>query len=269
MSLAELDDIARDRWGRPLLTLPGKTQPVAFTRASTLSNAIESTYNLEAWKMRQVAIGLALKPDLLEAVKTAPDDKDVVGDAAEMALEVAGARRAAELGTRIHRLTEDVDSGVKIPRDTEPYIRRILAMYKLVTADLEVLAMEQFVACAELQVAGTFDRLVKAPNGRTYVADIKTGLSAAVFSHSASVQMAVYAHGTAYDHRVEPAKRWAGRSLADQGVDQMRGIMICLPQDGSGCSLHWVDLITGWEYAELAVQVRRWWKSKPTTPYDL
>jgi hypothetical protein len=48
-----MTDIARDHYGRPLITPLGGGKPVGYTRTTTYVSALEDTYNLEQWKCRQ------------------------------------------------------------------------------------------------------------------------------------------------------------------------------------------------------------------------
>jgi hypothetical protein len=260
----DIDDIPRDRWGRPMLLVGGKL--VAFTRASTLSNAIESTYNLELWKQRQTAVGLVSRPDLVAKVQAKGDDKSVMNEVVASAMEAAESKRGANIGTAVHGFCEMVDQGVQLPRGVDPEIRGSVKAWLLGLREekIEIAGIETFVGCREILSAGTFDRLVRWQGG-LYVLDIKTGADAPRYAHTASVQMAVYAHGTRYS----PKSGWADLSLLDEGVSQTRAIMAHLPQNGSmSCTFHWVDIETGWAFARVAAGVREWWKEKPAWPME-
>ena len=245
-------DVKRDRWGRPLLICDDGDY-AAFTRASTLSGAIESTFNLEAWKMRQVAIGLSARPDLVQMVAVRKNDKKALAGLVESALEVAASNSAANMGTVIHSLTEDVDNGNPIPDHIPKDVLSSLDAYVEATKDFTVIEIESFVGDQEVYSAGTYDRLVEL-DGVRYIADLKTGQHAPKYAHGAAVQMSVYANGTPYDVEQE---EW----LAPHGANRERAIMIHLPYAEPGvCNLYWVDIERGYEMAKTAYRVRRWWK---------
>lgn len=255
-----IDAIPRDRWGRPLLEVEGSLIP--FTRASTLSNAIENTRNLELWKMRMTAAGMASRPDLVAKALAKGEDKSTMNDIVKSAMETAESNKGANLGTAVHSFCEMIDQGQSLPKNVDLEIRKSLRSYLRAIKQFDIIAVEQFVGARSIKSAGTFDRLVSY-QGNLYIADIKTAATAPDYAHSASVQMAVYANGTPYS--VED--KWASESLADKGVSQDKAIIIHLPQDGSyRADFYWVDIKTGWKYARVAVAVRDWWKNNPCEP---
>jgi len=148
---------------------------VEYRRASTLLKQVETdTYNLDQWKLRQVAEGLALRDDLVLSVKAMgrPDpvsgwtqaDKSklngIVRDAMGAAKQSDGARK----GTALHDLTERLDRGENIEsvcRGLPAGPSTILRAYDFMRrsngwTNVEI---ERTVVNDELQVAGTFDRV--------------------------------------------------------------------------------------------------------------
>ena len=106
----------RDRFGRYLVTPPDGGKPVAMTRATTVAGAVDDTTGLQKWMKRQVAVGMAKRPDLVAAVATTdPDDKKKLGALAEDAMDAAGSSSAATVGTALHRATELADLGLEVP----------------------------------------------------------------------------------------------------------------------------------------------------------
>jgi hypothetical protein len=248
----------RDRWGRPLLVPATGGKRVAYTRASTLATTLTDTYGLMAWKQRQVIIGLARRADLRAlAASVDPGDKAALNEIAEQAMEAAESQAAANMGTALHALTERVDDGEPIEAlGVSGEVAADLAAYRQATEGLQMLARETFVVCDSIRTAGSFDRLVRTDEG-TFIADIKTGTHAAAYPHSASVQCAVYAHGTVYDTSTD--QRTVDLS---EHVDQDRALMIWLPQGQARCELVWLDISTGWEMAQHSVRVRAWRSSR-------
>ena len=117
---AELTEIARDRWGRPLIVPPNGGEPTGYTRVSTLAKALDDLNNLMAWKCRKTAEGLIRRPDLLTLVSGAiangdPDSdwptKRALNAAVDQAMEAAGSSKGATAGTGFHSLTEAIDRG--------------------------------------------------------------------------------------------------------------------------------------------------------------
>lgn len=249
------DKVPRDRWGRPLIVPPGAkpgTKPVPYTRATTFADSVEDMYGLGRWQQRMVALGLAKRPDLLLAVSAHEDDKDKLNRLTDQAKEAAASSAAATTGTALHKLAERYNHGQISLDDVPDSNRADLAAYVAATAPLTLHGIEEFVVVDELQVGGTFDRIVEY-DGKRYVADIKTG-SIEYASTKMSIQLALYAHGELYT----PGKGDRGST----GVSRTSGIIIHLPAGAGRCDLYWIDLRAGWEAAELCQRVRAWRKRK-------
>lgn len=260
-------EIPRDRWARPLIQPPGGGQPEPYTRASTLAKSIDDMNNLMAWKQRVTAVGLARRPDLLTGVSGLlasggnpvsdwPAKKDL-NRLCKDAAEAGGATTAATTGTGWHAFTEALDRGTPMgDLLVDDATRARLEQYVRATAGLEVIEVEMFVVNDRVQSAGTFDRLLRLPDGRVAVADLKTG-SDGDYPLGATIQMAIYAQGLRYD----PAT--GQRTELHPDLDLSTGLLIHLPQKGKGCRVIPVDLTRGWQAAQVAAQVRqiRSWKA--------
>lgn len=245
--------IPRDRWSRPLIIPPDGGKPVAYLRASSVGAMLEDQSNLTKWKQRQTILGLVNRPALGMAAAAAKDDKRKLDAIAEQAMEAAGSSDAAEVGTAIHKFTEDYDLGEDVS-SMPPAYRPDLEAYVRATSIFEVAAVEQFAIADELGCAGTMDRLYRY-NGRLYVGDVKTG-SIAYGIGKIAIQLAIYAHGVGYDHLTGER-----HSLGD--IDQNAGIIVHLPAGTGKCELVWVNLKAGFEAArDLALPVRDWRKRK-------
>lgn len=254
-----MDEIQRDRWGRPLIEPPEGGKPVAYTRVSTLAKSLDKQEALTKWKQRMTAVGMSQRPDLLALVQaTRDDDRKTLDDACEQALAAARSQAAANTGTALHSFTERIDQGVPLEEIiASDVIKADLAAYQQRMANLQILASELFIVQDEIRCAGTFDRLVEY-DGRVYVADIKTGQHEPNYPHGVAVQTAIYARGTGY----HPTKKRTA-SLASIGVNLDRAILIHLPAGQATCELYWLDIAAGWEMAQTATRVRAWHSTKP------
>lgn len=251
-----------------------------YSRASSFGKQIESTKALEEWGNRMVAVGLALREDLLLNAAAHADDPDgnkrVLREICEAAIEAAKASAKAHKGTALHKLAELIDEGKQVPRINESATAD-LAAYRLCMERYGVkhLRTEQFVVCDELQVAGSFDRFMQTrivPDV-TYVGDIKTGNTekdqngvvkrdelgrpVLAYVHSVGVQLAVYANSELYDPLT------GGRTPLD--VHKGAAVVIHLPQGLASCELHWLDIGAGWEAAKLAARAKAWANRKDIT----
>lgn len=240
-------EIKRDRWGRPLIVPPGGGKPVGYTRVTTLAKTLEEQSALAAWKQRMTLVGVTLQPHIALAAAAARDDKTKLNELAEQALAAAQAGAKAEIGTALHKLTEKLDKGEDIGPIPDAY-QADLDAYRAATEGIRWTAIEQFLVVDELQVAGTADGIGVLPDGRTVIADKKTG-SIEYAGLSIAAQLACYAHGQAYDVAT------GARTPID--VDQSVGVVIHMPAGGGTCRLYDVNLLSGWKVAQLSAQVRK------------
>jgi hypothetical protein len=166
----------RDRWGRYLVVPPDGSKPEGYTRATTIAKALDDTSSLMAWGERMTAIGMAQRPDLLAQVLDLVDDKTALNKLCERAKEQGGATVRRDLGTALHSILERAFTE---PDYTPPpaHVADVAAVMQTLEAHgyRAVAGMhEQIVVCDRIKVAGTFDLLLEK-DGRTFIADIKTG----------------------------------------------------------------------------------------------
>lgn len=255
-------EITRDRWGRPLIEPIGGRKPVPYTRVSTLAKVLDDKTALTKWKQRMTALGIGLRPDLANLASVAKDDARKLDEVVEQAMAAAETTRAANIGTTLHALTEFLDRG-EMPPNVPDAAWPDLTAYENATQGIEVLGSELFVVIDEIQCAGSFDRLVRLPDGRVMVADIKTGQHEPRYPHAATIQIAIYSRG----HLYEPDKGRIGH-LPDLGVDQDHGLLIHLPAGTGTCDLYLLDLQVGWQLAQTATTVKAIFRDKPISAYS-
>jgi hypothetical protein len=150
-----------------------------WRRVSKLVKYAETdTYNLDQWMKRQVAEGLAIRDDLVLAVKAMgrPDpvegwskaDKGKLDSIAKDAMNAAKQADGARKGTAMHDLTERLDRG----EDVENVVKGLpagpatsLRAYAFLRSanGWRNIAIERTVVCDELEVAGSFDRIDEIP----------------------------------------------------------------------------------------------------------
>ena len=258
-------DVPRDGYGRPLITPVGGGKAIGYTRASTLSDMIEYKGGIAEWQKRHLLRGITLRPDLaaLAHGKDVDADKKELNDIAQQAENASGRDAKANLGTAIHSYCEPVDGGGSLDNVPTEY-RDLVAAYQqaLAEAELEPVAMETFVVQDVIKVAGTFDRLLLHRPSRTiYCGDIKTGTDPARYPLGAAVQIAAYAHSCIYD----PATL---ERFDLPNISHTIGVLIAMPQAGTECTLHALDLEVGWRGARLAADVRDYRSSKTARPWE-
>ena len=240
--------IQRDGYQRPLVLKVDGSARTAYTRCTKYVDCIEDKRGLELWAERQVGIGLSLRRDLVLAIAADRDDKSRVQRHTDAAKEAAGSSAKSIIGTAVHRLCERMDSGDDVGVVPAEYLSD-LAAYQSATDELQALAVEQFLVHDELRIGGTPDRIVRY-QGRNYIADIKTG-DLKYSTLKFAMQLAIYSRSTTYD--VSNDQRGG-----PVDVDHDRAIIIHLPAGEGICTLHWIDIATGWQAVQIAKQVRDW-----------
>lgn len=240
------EQVERDRYGRPLVIPPGGGKKISYRRVTTFIDVLDDRFALELWKQRQVAHGMAMRHDLVMKAASANGDKKLLNEVAKAATEAAGSSQAATTGTALHAITEQLDRGEDplIPPSAQPDVDA----YKEATGLLRMRHIEVFVVNDELQVGGTFDRIVETQDGQVFVADIKTG-KIDYGQSKIAMQLALYARSQRYTLNGQR------HSL---GVDQHRGLVIHLPAGAGECTLLWADLDAGWRGVEIARDVWNW-----------
>lgn len=251
---------SRDRFGRPLVKPPGGGEAIAYTRVSTLAKALDDMNGLMAWQSRMTARGMAMRPDLIAlAAATDPSETKTYSGIVKDALAAAQAGAAANRGSALHAFTDHVDAGRDLslmPADIAPDIYA----YKtaITMGQLRPTLAETFVVIDELQVAGSFDRIFALPDNRLLLSDTKTGKDAPKYATALAVQLACYSRGEIYN--IETGER-----SALPPVDQATGLLVHLQAGKGKCAVHTVDLVKGWQAAQVAAWVRDWRKDRTIT----
>lgn len=255
MSAVEID---RDRYGRPLVVPPGSKKAVAYTRATTIANSLDDASALVAWKMRMTAIGLTSRPDILLSINAAQEDKLAVNSYIEEAMEVAGASKAANIGTALHAYTERMDLGQELGAVPAEWLPDLMA-YKEATSILNNEFVEQFCVLDKYKIAGTPDRVVEY-KGEKFIADIKTGRID--HPNNIAIQLAIYANGLPYYPATASRGSWGD-------INQEKAIIIHLPAGTGTCKLVWIDIKEGKKGLDFAMKARKWRDQKGlTTPFE-
>lgn len=248
----------RDRYGRPLVKLPGAANHQPLTRVTTIAETLSDRFALEQWSKRNVVLGIARRPDLYaRACSVSPDERDALNEIVEAAEEAAGASTGATMGTALHRFTERIDAGEDIPvpapwdADVAAY-RAALAAHHI---EIDPEHLERFVVNAAMGAAGTADRFVRW-QGRLVVADLKTGKH--IDLAKIAIQLSLYSHAeTFYDPATD-----THTAMPDE-LDPTVGLVFHLPAGQARCEIYTVDLVEGYRWAQVAVDVRGWRKTSP------
>ena len=274
--------VSRDRFGRPYVSndggplkfKKGRVSPInaeAYTRVSTLADALGDKSTLIDWASANAMIGMIKDPSIAAQVGSlaskydnpwyVPEGKKAIKPLVKRAQEVGGSDRASGLGTSVHEFTEVIDEG-RWPEYAPAELVPWLHAYRERMSEFECLGMEVFVVNDELKTAGSFDRVWRMPDGRVVVGDLKTGRSDNAFGLKVSLQVAVYANSERYDQAT------GERAPIHPDLDLTTGLLVHAPILGGGkpeVKVYPLDLVRGMELARLAVQVREaraWERSK-------
>lgn len=249
-----------DRWGRPLLLLPGAKKPEPFTRVTTVAKTLSGQEALSEWKMRMAVEGACLRPDILSqfgaSLPTVDGDREqktLQNKLCEALKEAAAGSKGANQGDALHNATAKVDTD---PRYRPlPMFEKHIALYRacIERHGVEILPeyVERTCILPDLKVAGSFDRLIRKAK-RLFVFDLKTGRDLSYSWAEIAIQLALYSRARwLYD--------WDTQTCSDMPpVDQKTGLVLWLPYGQERAELHVVDLDAGWEAAQMALAVRAW-----------
>ena len=253
----------RDGKGRYLVRSVDGSKLDSYTRATTVAETNSDRWNLELWAKRHVVSGLTIDRALVAEATglEVKADRDKLNSIAERAMTASRAHERADAGTRMHLLAELSDAGQPLPADvTDIELDDIDAYTRaLREAGCElVLEMSEVVVIHDdLKIAGTLDRIVRRPDGRLQVLDLKTGDSVEYAIREIAVQMAIYAYATnIYCWEDET------RLPMPSDLDTTEALIAWCPLGQAKCEIIAVDLMAGWRGVELALQVRKWRSQK-------
>lgn len=261
----------RDPWGRYRLPALDGSGTRSWTRATTVVGALKDLNGLIGWKRRKVAEGLALHPELLAGVpdlvaqieaaadwRDAKDAKAAFDELCDQAAHEAGADRGSEAGTQAHTLTEYADAGrLDEVRHlaTEGELADLGAyLERMATAGIQRPAewIERVVICSATDSAGTLDRIVVMPDGRTLIADVKSQQNVDFGWMEIACQLAQYANADGMVNletgQLEPLPA---------ELDKTVGLVMHVPVGQATCDLYEIDLVAGWQAALAAHTVRQ------------
>lgn len=260
-------EVKRDRYGRYLLPDPETGRERSYTRTTTAAKCLSDTTALTKWKLRMALKGAAANRALVD-VAASTDERAELDALAEAALEAAGAGNAAQAGTDLHAITEEIDLGrlwlKDVPEDALADVKAYVNTLHAAGVEIIPEYIERLVVNPAVDVAGTLDRIVRLPDGRLVIADLKTGQDLSYGWGDIAIQLAIYSHA-----------EWMWDFGAERYVplpaelDLTRGLVIHLPLGKADCSLYELDLTAGWAAAQLTTLVRRWRSKRDlVTPLD-
>lgn len=253
-------DAARPEAKRGRYTLPnpvnGKSK--SWQRVTNFIKLVDDTYHLELWKQRNVAKGIAMRPDLVEAVQPldVKQDKERLNRIVERAQDIAGAYKMSGEGTALHTSTELADyaggSLATVPAHHQPRVQLYLDALRVNGLTVVPDMIERVTASQRYEVAGKFDRVYQLADGSYVIGDLKTGDSLDLSMASIAGQLACYEDG------INHTGIWDGARYDERiKVRTDFGIVVHLPSTRDEVTVYRIDLSQGHELNRVCLEVRQ------------
>jgi hypothetical protein len=268
------DDQEYDGYGRYKLDVDGQGTK-SYTRATTLAKTLDSGDGLAVWKARNLAYGVAQRPDLVaRAALTPVSDKKSWREIESQAEIVAAAGAKANLGTAFHQLHERVGEMTDDEyAAVDPNLRITYERYRaeLARLGIEEILTEVTVGNTAIGTAGKVDGYARLSDDRVVVLDRKSG-RVTEYPHSPACQLAVYSHADRVAVEHNGTKHFVATADYLPDLDTEMGLIVDVTigdADTAAVHVYEIDLSAGWYGALLATKVRRWRNRKDIlTPYQ-
>lgn len=256
-------EYTKDRKQYVVPGLDGIRQTETFTRATSLSKALDDTTALADWKLRATVLGLACDPDLLDDVMVGGSthlselqytDKRALTQVAARAARSVGADDGHTFGTALHGYLEAVLEGVisleQCPAELQPYLLVLFAAMREHGLSFVSGMVERTVFIPSTGMVGTLDFMVIDGEGTLMIGDLKTSGSIDFSFLGIAIQLAQYANATMMLSR--DGTRWEKMPEVSKVVAKVASV----PKDAPNtfCRIYSVDLKIGHE----AVEVAKW-----------
>lgn len=265
-----IDDLGiprEKRFSRPKLPHPKTGVVQAWTRTSTIAKVLDDTYNLELWKQRMVAKGVASRRDLTNrAATTDLSERSAWLEICDMAMEHAGSSEGRNNGTALHAIAETYDRDPasfdpsRYPEDLVADLYAYIAACKAAGITMAPELVERTTVNADAGLAGTWDRVAYCRSWAfPRIADLKTQKTIDYSQASIAIQVAGYAYGNVMLPKPWPGKDGAVTDYLDMPtVDLKKGILIHVPVGKAECTIYEIDIESGLSALKTALSVRRW-----------
>jgi hypothetical protein len=248
---------------RPKAVNPRTGKEQSWTRASTFASALKNPHGLIRWKMRDLVMGLSLRPDLCRMLLagTPIEDKAKADEIISQAIGMMAPEAKANEGTAAHTalMRSWVHQDEAPPEEFVPLIQAFASALR--EHGLTPKAAEQRVLNLAYNSMGSLDWVFEEANGAFVIGDVKTGKLEDA-KREFAVQLALY-DGAEFvvhpDGTVEPIPWPLAHSHA---------VLVHIDlEHGNAVSVYRVDLNIGRHGAGLAELNRGWAKLDPLTPY--
>lgn len=239
--------------------VPGYESVKSWTRVTTLKDTLEDRSLLEAWKRRQILLGIKIDTSLLGRIGPQLDPSTRFGrsklnDLCERAMETAGAHEGREKGTDLHALIEGDHVSPLDPGSLDDGVREWLTEYRRITqGSVRIIPeyVERTVVIPEIGCAGTLDMIVDH-DGRNRIGDLKSQKSLTFGQMGLCIQLGCYSRAS----YILDQESWTWEDMPS--VEQDFGAIIWVPAiNPKQARLKKVDLEFGWTMALESVNARQ------------
>jgi hypothetical protein len=266
--------------------LPHPTEPGvvgAWDRATTLAGLHEDHAPLEKWQLRQALDGVTRDPEILTEVRGLVEQAEAADNwrdanapkkkldaLAVRALDTAGSYDGSTWGTLLHTITEWADAGrldEVLPEITSwgpkgEMLLRDLDVYTKTMAENGLVCPPEYIERIMVNLpcssGGTMDRMIRLPDGRLVIGDLKTQKDMDFGCLKIAAQLAEYAFASGLLSE-------DGRSIEPMpaDLDPTMAIIMHLPVGKAECRLIQLtpeDMELGWALAQHAAATM-WYRS--------
>jgi hypothetical protein len=246
--------------GRRKMPHPVTGVPTWFTRASKMGGWIAEQFTLTEWKIANAVAGVCHNADLRAkgaSILLPPIEAREKGwwmpwaPIGHEAMDRIGASSGAHLGTAVHRFREQVDAGTRriedVPEEWRPHVEA--SERRRVALGMEIVRSEAFVANLKVHngASGRLDNLLRGPDGRLVIEDLKTGKNVPMGLDEIAIQLAIYANADWY-YDVQ-TKAWLPMPNVRKDVAIVTWVPIDRPDEAETII---IDIAWGWAAANVA-----------------
>lgn len=240
--------------------VPGYEKVKSWTRVTTLKSTLEDQALLEAWKRRQLLLGIKKDTSLLGDIGPQLDPSTRFGrkklnSICERAQEIAGSHDGSEKGTDFHTIIEN-DQFDRLDLDSlSPEDRVWFDAYRRCLDEGGVRLLPEYsertVVIPEIGCAGTLDTIAD-DNGVLRIGDLKTQKTLIFGQMALCIQLSAYSRA----EFMLDERSWTWKTMPQ--VEQDKGVIIWAPAIEPGrVELHDVDLEFGWTMALKSREIRK------------
>lgn len=267
--------VSYDGYGRYRLPSPSTGRPTAYTRATTISETLDETFNLNQWKIREavrhvIEAAQADDPLVLKLIEMFDNDEQgrKINGLIDEINNRYGGRDAAELGTAVHAWLEAIDMNLVLIKDVpdwvRPYVDAYFEILRRTCLTPVAIYVERVVLNdeGEQTITGTLDRIYLAADGTLVLGDVKTSRSLEFGWIGRAGQLYIYGRASKMLFKNPETGKVEWHPMPK--INQSYGVIMHIPSDDpTGATYVTVDLEFGSQVVAESLTARRLRKEAP------